>query len=197
MSLATRLLLSAQVTGGALASPPLVFMTFNILNCRNEGHPWAERKELVAGAMEFANADVVGVQEAYYEQMEWLRERLPAYECFGEGREGGREGEYAGIFYRHARFSLLAGGNLWLSQAPTVAGRFADCWGERQEVGPATCHGFEGPQRQGPRIDWILVRGPVSVLGAERVTWNRDGVWPSDHFPVVARVALCASAEMD
>jgi hypothetical protein len=34
----------------------------------------------------------------------------------------------------------------------------------------------------------ILFRGEVSVELAETVTFNRDGKFPSDHCPVIARV---------
>ena len=53
--------------------------------------------------------------------------------------------------------------------------------------GPAlTFHDFTGkPDR---RIDWILIRGfrPLSV---ETITRHAGALYPSDHFPVVARIA--------
>jgi len=45
-------------------------------------------------------------------------------------------------------------------------------------------------RRDGVRIDWILARGEVAVAQAETVTFARDGEFPSDHFPVVARLRL-------
>lgn len=64
-----------------------------------------------------------------------------------------------------------------LKDAWTTAGR---------RVGPeGTFNGFEG-RSTGPRIDWILYRGPFTVLEAETVTYNEDGRYPSDHFPVFA-----------
>jgi endonuclease/exonuclease/phosphatase family metal-dependent hydrolase len=42
----------------------------------------------------------------------------------------------------------------------------------------------------GPRIDWILTRGDVTVERAETSTFSRDGQFPSDHFPVTARLRL-------
>jgi endonuclease/exonuclease/phosphatase family metal-dependent hydrolase len=52
-------------------------------------------------------------------------------------------------------------------------------------LGPAaTSSGFEG-RTTGRRIDWILYRGPLTVLEAETVTYNEDARYPSDHFPVV------------
>ena len=45
------------------------------------------------------------------------------------------------------------------------------------------------------RIDWILMRGAVTVDEAEVVEFSRDGQFPSDHFPVVARVELGAGVD--
>ena len=47
----------------------------------------------------------------------------------------------------------------------------------------ATFHGFTGKADR--RIDWILFRG-LRVKQIKTVTTNRDGRYPSDHFPVVA-----------
>lgn len=52
--------------------------------------------------------------------------------------------------------------------------------------GPAgTFHGFRGTPRQG-RIDWILFRGVLQPRSYETVTFNENGRYPSDHFPVFA-----------
>jgi endonuclease/exonuclease/phosphatase family metal-dependent hydrolase len=36
------------------------------------------------------------------------------------------------------------------------------------------------------RIDWILMRGSVVCDDIAILTYNRDGQYPSDHFPVIA-----------
>ena len=36
----------------------------------------------------------------------------------------------------------------------------------------------------GRGIDWILYRGSVNVLHYERVDYNVDGAYPSDHKPI-------------
>jgi endonuclease/exonuclease/phosphatase family metal-dependent hydrolase len=52
-----------------------------------------------------------------------------------------------------------------------------------------TFHGFTGkPER---RIDWILVRG-LKANRVQTVTTERDGRYPSDHFPVIAEFELTA-----
>jgi len=51
-----------------------------------------------------------------------------------------------------------------------------------------TFHGFTGKPEGRGRIDWILHRGPVDSLSSRVVTFQRDGQFPSDHFPVMAEV---------
>ena len=68
-----------------------------------------------------------------------------------------------------------------------------DAWllaGER--VGPArTSSDFRPPALANPgRIDWILVGGPVGVRSVETVVHHDGGRYPSDHYPVVARLHL-------
>ncbi|MDX1933692.1 MAG: endonuclease/exonuclease/phosphatase family protein [Capsulimonadales bacterium] len=60
--------------------------------------------------------------------------------------------------------------------------------------GIATAHGYRSPH-PGNRIDWILLRGPVTARSAAILTdCGEDGQYPSDHFPVTARLDLSASA---
>ena len=56
---------------------------------------------------------------------------------------------------------------------------------------PITSNGF-GPPRDGRvnRIDWILVGGPIAVCSVETVLHNDAGRYPSDHYPVAARLDL-------
>ncbi len=66
-----------------------------------------------------------------------------------------------------------------------------DAWftaGERK--GPlTTCCGFRAPDPEAKtRIDWILSRGLVRTASCETVVNEKDGLYPSDHYPVVARV---------
>lgn len=76
-------------------------------------------------------------------------------------------------------------------------GRFTDTWTiarERRNQAINSFHSFRGPQPGAQRIDWILARGPVTVEATEIVTFQQDGQYPSDHFPVVAWLKLGASA---
>ena len=69
---------------------------------------------------------------------------------------------------------------------------FVDTWtaAETRGASIATFHDYRGPVSRDARIDWILARGPVQSLSSKVVTFALDGQYPSDHFPVVARLRL-------
>ena len=74
----------------------------------------------------------------------------------------------------------------------TEAG-FTDTWlSAANHAGPSvTWSGFKAPEdRADRRIDWILTRGSLSARRCETVTFNRDGRYPSDHFPVFAEITF-------
>jgi endonuclease/exonuclease/phosphatase family metal-dependent hydrolase len=68
-----------------------------------------------------------------------------------------------------------------------------DAWTEADErAGPIATYGGFGPPAEAPaeRVDWILVGGPISVQHAETVVHNDGGRYPSDHYPVTARILI-------
>lgn len=72
-------------------------------------------------------------------------------------------------------------------------GGFKDTWHlakERRNAEVNSFHNFNGPRPDGQRIDWILLRGDADVASTEIVTFEQGGQYPSDHFPVVARLTL-------
>jgi endonuclease/exonuclease/phosphatase family metal-dependent hydrolase len=56
------------------------------------------------------------------------------------------------------------------------------------EVG--TFNGFTIGQTAGEKIDFVFVEPGTEVLAADIVRTSRDGRYPSDHFPVTARIRL-------
>ena len=70
--------------------------------------------------------------------------------------------------------------------------RLTDTWLAAATRGElfATFHGYRGPRRSGARIDWILSRGAVRARSSEIITFQQQGRFPSDHFPVVADVQI-------
>ncbi|MEM9935217.1 MAG: endonuclease/exonuclease/phosphatase family protein [Bacteroidota bacterium] len=98
-------------------------MSFNIrYNTPNDGlNAWPHRKEMVRSMISFYEADLVGVQEALYEQLTDLTYLLPQYDYLGVGRDDGKKaGEFAAIIYRKSRLSVLRSGNFWLSETPEI-----------------------------------------------------------------------------
>jgi endonuclease/exonuclease/phosphatase family metal-dependent hydrolase len=69
-----------------------------------------------------------------------------------------------------------------------------DTWHSAAEIrGPRipTFHNFKGPRPPGDeRIDWILTRGPVQANWIEIDTFNQNGQYPSDHFPVTTELVF-------
>ncbi len=59
-----------------------------------------------------------------------------------------------------------------------------------EEKRVVTFSGFKMEPIDGPKIDYVLVQPGTEVLSAEIVRTSRDGRYPSDHFPVTARIRL-------
>ncbi len=72
-------------------------------------------------------------------------------------------------------------------------GGFSDTWFNaalRGEPNFASFHGYKKPTPDGPHIDWILSRGAVKTAATHMVTFQQNGQYPSDHFPIAATVIL-------
>jgi len=70
---------------------------------------------------------------------------------------------------------------------------FTDAWvAAERKNGPEITFGDFAAPRAGEkgRIDWVLFRGPLKGAECETVLYNDKGRYPSDHFPVVARLVL-------
>ncbi len=70
--------------------------------------------------------DVIGAQEAMYDQIQDLQTDFPAYGWVGQGRDGGKRGEFMAIFYRKDRLQMLEHTDFWLSDTPQVVSK---SWG--------------------------------------------------------------------
>lgn len=71
-------------------------------------------------------------------------------------------------------------------------GPLEDAWleADSREGRVGTFHGWGPPRKDGPRIDWVLVRGVERVRAAAAWVDRPEGVWPSDHLPVWAELEL-------
>jgi endonuclease/exonuclease/phosphatase family metal-dependent hydrolase len=99
-------------------------MSFNIFHDASSEAlgigPWESRRDLVAQTI--ADADIVGLQEAYLWQVDWLVTQLPSYSYVGRGRDAGGGGESVTILFKTARFTLEESGHFWLSPTPDAPG---------------------------------------------------------------------------
>jgi endonuclease/exonuclease/phosphatase family metal-dependent hydrolase len=112
------------VFGQAVSTNALRVMSFNIrYNEPRDGvNAWANRKTKVSDVIRFHKADLIGVQEAQYNQLQDLEKLLPDFAWCGVGRDGPEKGEFSAILYRKSRFKLLATKTFWLSETPTAVG---------------------------------------------------------------------------
>jgi endonuclease/exonuclease/phosphatase family metal-dependent hydrolase len=111
------------------AEPVVVkVMTFNLrTSLAKDNHPWSKRWAVVKQMVEQEKPDVIGTQEGTSSQLSELKVGLPSYQWIGEGREGGKYGEFVAIFYREDRLKPLQQGNFWLSETPDKPG--SQSWG--------------------------------------------------------------------
>lgn len=260
-------------------TPPteLRVMTFNLRNSRAEDGPnrWPNRREIATDLIARRYADIIGVQEAYRDQLGDILRARPEYGEIGGGRGDGKSaGEHSQILYRRDRFGVADSGTFWFSDTPDVPG--STSWGNRntrictwalltdrqsetsfyvynlhidhesqpsrersvtllletirerktadpvivmgdfnagednpimqtintqadpplqdtfralhpEEQDAGTFHGFNGG-RTGDKIDFIFASAPFRVQDAAILRDNLEGRYPSDHYPVTARL---------
>ncbi len=99
-------------------------MSFNIrLGVAKDGdNHWEKRKETVVEAIAEFAPDLVGTQETYGFQAEYIGDNLPQYTYVGRSRQRDGKGEHCGIFYLTKRFDKLIEGHFWLSETPDHPG---------------------------------------------------------------------------
>jgi endonuclease/exonuclease/phosphatase family metal-dependent hydrolase len=100
-------------------------MTFNIRynNPADSLNAWPFRIDKVSSQVMFHEADIVGVQEALFEQIQDMDRRLTKYKYVGVGRDDGKQkGEFSAIFFDTTRLQLLRSQTFWLSETPQVPG---------------------------------------------------------------------------
>ena len=111
------------------AAQALRVMSFNVrLMPANDGeNRWEARRELLVRTIHRADPDVIGTQELFKAQGDYIVAALPRYAWFGQGRRGGDGDEHMGVFYRRDRLRVVESGDFWLSDTPEAAGSIS--WG--------------------------------------------------------------------
>ena len=98
----------------SLAASPVRVMTYNIRYSAGDvdsaDNNWPARREALAQLVENERPEVVGFQEVLPDQLTWLRERFPAYEFVGVGRNANGGGEASPVAFLKGRFSVVTNG---------------------------------------------------------------------------------------
>jgi endonuclease/exonuclease/phosphatase family metal-dependent hydrolase len=112
-----------------LLAADLRVMTFNVRypNPSDGEDFWEKRKDFLVGTVRRHKPDVMGTQELFHIQGEYIVAQLPEYAWFGVSRRGNKEDEHMGVFYRKDRLKPVETGNFWLSETPETPGSSA--WG--------------------------------------------------------------------
>ncbi|MDP2887967.1 MAG: endonuclease/exonuclease/phosphatase family protein [Bacteroidota bacterium] len=100
-------------------------MTYNIrMNTPSDGvNAWPNRSSQVSALLDFHQAEIFGLQEAFIGQIEDIQADLPKMKWVGVGRDDGEKaGEYSPIFYDSEKFKALKQGGFWLSETPEKPG---------------------------------------------------------------------------
>lgn len=103
---------------------PLRVMSFNIrLGVAKDGpNHWDKRRNLVVETIQKFKPDLLGTQETYHFQADYLKQHLPGYGYVGWTRQAGKKGEQCGILFLRERFELVQSGQFWLSKTPEKKG---------------------------------------------------------------------------
>lgn len=103
----------------------LRIVTYNIrMNTPDDGiNAWPNRSAQVGALLDFHQAEIFGLQEAFIGQIEDLQALLPKMKWVGVGRDDGQKaGEFSPIFYDAEKFKALKNGGFWLSETPEKPG---------------------------------------------------------------------------
>ena len=81
--------------------------TFNLRlqTTADVGNLWINRSNAVSDLIRFHDFDILGTQEGFYNQLNDIKNALPYYSFYGEGRDGGNAGEHSAIFYKTEKMS--------------------------------------------------------------------------------------------
>ena len=94
-------------------------MTYNIRfdDPEDKNFNWEERKLMVSQTISSNTPDIMGIQEAYYNQIKWLESELEIYNWYAVGSDDGEfRGEHCAIFYNHNKYEKINAGTYWLSE---------------------------------------------------------------------------------
>jgi len=114
------LLLTTAVAWG----DPLRVMSYNVRFPSQGDGPdvWEQRRGLFIESIRRVKPDLIGTQELFKMQGDYLVQSLPEFAWFGRSRRGNEQDEHMGVFYRKDRLQLVEQGDFWLSETPDTPG---------------------------------------------------------------------------
>ena len=119
---------SMSAPASQAASRTLRVMTFNVrYPSPDDGiNVWPNRRDLMVKIIRTQHPDILGTQELFTSQGDYLASHLQHYQWFGLGRNGNNketnDNEHMGVFYNTDRLRVINRGNFWLSETPNVPG---------------------------------------------------------------------------
>ena len=124
-----RLLLFTLFAAFACDAASLRIMTFNVrYPAKGDGvNVWEARRDLLVETVRAHHPDLMGTQELFQLQGDYIVSKLPDYAWFGRSRRGDHTDEHMGVFYRKDRLELVDSGDFWLSETPETVGSMS--WG--------------------------------------------------------------------
>lgn len=96
-------------------------MTYNLKNGSNRLH-WLVRRRKLVDVIRGERPLLLGTQEGYRHQLEYIRRKLDGYDWIGAGRFADDSDELNAIFFDTRSVSVLGSGTWWLAPTPEVAG---------------------------------------------------------------------------
>lgn len=104
--------------------PELRVASFNIRNGRafDGWRSWPFRRATTATAIDWLDADLLGLQEVFGFQLRGLLRQLGRYDAAGLGRDDGRRGEHSPVLYHRQRVRLLEHRTRWYGEEPDRPG---------------------------------------------------------------------------
>ena len=98
----------------------LTIMSFNIrFGLAEDGkNSWEHRRTATISMIEDLAPDVIGMQEAFSFQINYISENFPDYGWVGKSRLDRKDAEHPVVFYNKRKIKLIDWGNFWLSDTP-------------------------------------------------------------------------------
>ena len=169
--------LLAQDRALSKQSRDIKVMSFNIrLGVAKDGeNRWDLRKELVVKTIREYTPDLLGLQEVFPMQEEYLRENFPGYVYYGRSRlVDPNDGEACSVMFRKDRFDAIEKSTFWLSETPDKPG--SKSW-DSSLPRIANIVRLQDKQAEGKKLVLINThfdhRGKVAREGAAKIIKNR------------------------